>query len=154
MNFKLSIVMLAALGTLATGCARGFDINTPDGFAELDDNDHYRYRATSAEGVVLAVRREQNDPEAGLDFWTKALENELAARGYDLVATDAVKSKNGTDGKRLRYRVTKNGRPNVLWVTVFVSGKRLVVVEAGGDEAHFKGVEPKVAAAIEAIEIG
>jgi hypothetical protein len=150
----LSILMLSILTTFASGCARGFEIATPDGFAELDDNDHYRYRATSAEGVVLAVRREKNEPEAGLDFWTKALDNELTGRGYNLVATDSVKSKNGTQGTRLRYTVTRNGRPNVLWVAVFVSGSRVVIVETGGDEAHWKSVEPKVTSAIEAIEVG
>lgn len=150
----LSILMLCALVTFAAGCARGFDLRTPDGFAELDDNDHYRYRATNAEGVVIAVRSEKNEPEAGLDFWAKALDNTLSERGYSRVASKAVKSKNGTAGKQLRYRVTRNGRPNVLWLTVFVTGSRLVIVEAGGDETHFESAEPEVKSVLEALEVG
>lgn len=155
MNFKklsLLFCLLASVGS--TACARGFDIETPAGFAELDSNDDYRYRATSAEGVVLGVRREANEPKAGLDFWASALENELATRGYSKVSARAIESKNGTPGKQLVYRVEKGGRPNVLWVAVFVTEKRVVVVETGGDEAHFSHVEQKVTAALESFEVG
>src|SRR5262245_33937026 len=133
----ISLVLLVAACGATAGCARGFDINTPDGFAELDDSDDYRYRSTSADGVVLAVRKEKNEPKAGLDFWTAALKNDLSSRGYGLVKSEKVKSKNGIDGRQLRYSMTKNGRPNVLWVTVFVTDSKVFVVEAGGDEAHF-----------------
>jgi hypothetical protein len=154
MTRSLTIGLLLGLLTLTGGCARGFEINTPDGFAELDDNDDYRYRSTSADGVVLGVRREKNDPKAGLDFWTAALKNDLASRGYSLVKSENVKSKNGIDGRQFRCQITKNGRPNVLWVTVFVTEKRVVVVEAGGDEAHFGSAETKIASAISAMDIG
>lgn len=151
---QLSFLILCSLTTLSTGCARGFDLNTPDGFAELDQSEHYRYRATNAEGVVIAVRREKNEPQAGLDFWSKALDNELLQRGYTRLSSQSVKSKNGTAGKQLRYRMTRNGRPNVLWLTVFVAGDRLVVIEAGGDETHFEGAEAGLRTALESFEVG
>lgn len=151
-NLSLATCFAMCLGS--TACARGFDINTPDGFAELDSNEDYRYRATSAEGVVLGVRREANEPKGGLAFWASAVENELVTRGYAKVSARAIESKNGTPGKQLVYRVNKNGRPNVLWVAVFVTDNRVVVVETGGDEAHFAHVEPKVTAALEAFEVG
>ncbi len=155
MTTKTLLFCLAlASSTLASGCARGYDIKTPDGFAELDGTDDYGFRATSAEGVVLAVRKEKNDPEGSLDFWASAVKNDLDSRGYALASKKSVKSKNGTPGTQLRYSITRNGRPNVLWVTVFVAGKRVVLVEAGGDEAHFELNEKRVQAAIEAVEVG
>jgi hypothetical protein len=150
---KLSLVLCLVACASSSACARGFEIDTPAGFAELDSNDDYRYRATSAEGVVLGVRREPNEPKAGLDFWSSALENELATRGYQKVSARSIESKNGTPGKQLVYRVEKGGRPNVLWVAVFVTDARVVVVETGGDEAHFSHVEPKVTAALESFEV-
>ena len=147
------ITFALAVSTLGSGCARGFEIQTPDGFAELDGTDDYRYRSTSAEGVVLAIRREKNEPHGSLAFWSSALMNELAARGYNLEKNLDVKSKDGTAGKQLRYLSSRDGRPNVLWVTVFVTDSRVVVVESGGDVAHFEHVEPKVSAAIEALDL-
>jgi hypothetical protein len=154
MNTK-TLLLLLGLGAsaLSTGC-HGFEIKTPDGFAELDGNDDYSYRATSAEGVVLAVRKEKNDPEGGLDFWSSAVKNDLTQRGYRLVESKNVKSKNGVAGTELRCEMTRAGRPNVLWVAVFVSGSRVIVVEAGGDVAHFEHSEDRVQAAIENLEVG
>lgn len=142
-----------ALSFASTACGRGFGIETPDGFAELESNDEYRYRATTAEGVVLAVRREDNEPKGGLDFWSAAVENELALRGYEKLSAKNIQSKNGTPGRQLAYKVSRNGRPNVLWVAVFVTSSRVIVVETGGDEAHFSHVEPKVSQALSELEV-
>ncbi|GMV17783.1 MAG: hypothetical protein HS104_26580 [Polyangiaceae bacterium] len=149
----LALALTASL-LLGSGCSRGFDIKTPDGFAELEGGEDYRYRATSADGVVLAVRREANEPRANLEFWTDAIGNELSQRGYGSPKAEKVKSKNGTPGQRLEYRTSRNGRPNVLWVTVFVAGSRVVVVETGGDADHFRKVEKEISAAIAGVEIG
>lgn len=151
---KLILAACLALSAVSTtACGRGFGIDTPDGFAELEANDDYRYRATTAEGVVLAVRREDNEPKGGLEFWSSAVENELSTRGYEKVSAKNIKSKNGTAGKQLVYKVSKNGRPNVLWVAVFVTDSRVVVLETGGDEAHFAHVEPKVSQALSEFEV-
>ncbi len=151
-SFILALALVTSL--FGGGCSRGFDIKTPDGFAELEDGDDYRYRATSADGVVLAVRREANDPKGSLEFWASAIGNELSERGYGTAKAEKVTSKDGTPGRRLEYRTSRNGRPNVLWVTVFVSGSRVVVVETGGDADHFRKVEKEVSVAIGAVEIG
>lgn len=155
MNPKhLLLALSLSLSLFGAGCSRGFDIKTPDGFAELDSSDDYRYRATSADGVVLAVRREKNDPKGSLQFWASAIGNELSERGYGTPETERVKSKDGTAGQRLEYKTHKNGRPNVLWITVFVSDSRIVVVETGGDAEHFKKVEKELATAVASIEVG
>jgi len=155
MTQRTLILTLSLVATLfGSGCSRGFDIKTPDGFAELDDAEGYRYRATSADGVVLAVRREKNEPKGSLDFWAAAVGNELTSRGYGKPAVESLKSQNGTAGKKLAFRTVKNGRPSVLWVAVFVSDDRVVVVETGGDADHFSQVESKVSAALSALVVG
>ena len=155
MTQRTLILTLSLVATLfGSGCSRGFDIKTPDGFAELDDAEGYRYRATSADGVVLAVRREKNEPKGSLDFWAAAVGNELTSRGYGKPAVESLKSQNGTAGKKLAFRTVKNGRPSVLWVAVFVSDDRVVVVETGGDADHFSQVESKVSAALSARVVG
>ncbi len=68
------------LSTAATGCTHQSEIQTPDGFAVLED-ERYDYRASSAEGVVLAVRDNKNDPQGDLDFWSGALHAHLERRG-------------------------------------------------------------------------
>lgn len=146
------IGLLVGLAIALGGCARGFDIHTPDGFAELDQGD-YAYRATSAEGVVIAVRREANDPKANLAFWSAAVDHALRKKGYSALSAKDVTSENGVPGKQIRYTATRAGRPNVLWTTVYVSGSHVVVVEAGGDAAHFQRVEAEVERAVGAIEI-
>jgi hypothetical protein len=136
------------------GCGPGFVMNTPAGFAELDDNDAYAFRATSAEGVVVAVRREANDPKGNLDFWASAIGYELERKGYARLSEENVQAPGGVSGKQLRYHVTQNGRPHVFWATVFVTDRSVVVVEAGGDEAHFDRVKASVDLAIRRIELG
>jgi hypothetical protein len=146
-----SAVMLSALFSLA-GCTRGVDIQTPESFAELDEGD-YAYRATSAEGVVIAVRREDNDPKGNLAFWSAAVDYELRRKGYTAKSSKDVKSADGIAGKQIRYNATREGRPSVLWTTVYVSGGDVIVVEAGGDAAHFEGVESEVEKAINEVEV-
>lgn len=148
------LACFAALGLTLMGCGSGFTMNTPAGFAQLDDNDDYAYRATSAEGVVVAVRREDNEPKGNLEFWASAIGYELERKGYTRVSEEKVQAPAGISGKQLRYHVTKGGRPHVFWATVFVTDDKVVVVEAGGDEAHFDRVKASVEVAIRRIELG
>lgn len=60
----------------------------------------------------------------------------------------------GLPGRQMRYSVTREGRPNVLWVTVFVTPSSVFVVEAGGDVAHFEAVEKEVDKAVRNLDLG
>jgi len=149
---RLAAGCALASAMLTTGC--GVSIATPPGFARLDSNDDFDWRATSAEGVVLGVRREPNKPAGNLEFWASAVRYELERQGYSKVDVAAVRSKDGVDGQMLRYRTSRNGRPHVLWTAVYVTDSRVVVVEAGGDEAHFARVEKAVDKAMQSVEAG
>jgi hypothetical protein len=56
----------------------------------------------SAEGVVIAVRRERNQPKANLAFWSAAVDYELRRKGYSAIASKDVKSAQGVPGKQIR----------------------------------------------------
>ena len=151
MKRLLFCLLAAATLTTGTGC-RGFDIHTPDGFAELDDQARYDYRAADADGVVLAVRKEANDPTGDLTFWSGALDAHLRRQGYTAVDSQPLDSADGVPGRQLRYQRDLGGRKHAFWVTVFVTDDAVVTVEAGGDEAFFADKEKSIVAAIRSIE--
>lgn len=148
----LALLLLLSVVDLA-GCGRGFTIVTPAGFAELEDQELYGYRATTAEGVVVAVRKEDNNPYGDLSFWSGAVDAQLRRMGY--VATEAVevKTKDGLEGRQIRYDRQHQGRRNIFWVTVFVTDDAVVTVEAGGDAEYFEKLEKAVSEAISSLEI-
>jgi hypothetical protein len=136
------------------GCSRGFVIVTPTGFAELEAQHEYAYRATNAEGVVIAVRREDNRPYGDLAFWTGAVDAHLRRGGYVADKAVDVQAANGVSGRQIRYHTTREGREFVFWVNVFVTESAVVVVEAGGDRAHFDKLQAAVSDSLSSLEIG
>jgi hypothetical protein len=127
------IHLLFPFALLLAGCGPSFEAATPPGFVELEDQNLYDYRATSADGLVLAVREIDHDPKGAMAFWTRAIENRMRQRGgYALLGTHDVKSKDGVDGKQLRFGHDESGKPHLYYVTVFVTEKHIFLVEAGG----------------------
>ncbi|MBK8695527.1 MAG: hypothetical protein IPN17_25445 [Deltaproteobacteria bacterium] len=103
--------LLLALSLLALTCA-SFHVNTPNGFAELEDDSRYDYRATNADGVVIAVRVMRNEPEASLEFWGRVVDERLRRQGYTPQGNpEPVRSANGVAGVMFRYGATVGGRP-------------------------------------------
>ena len=76
------IALLALFATVA--CGRPFDVKTPRGFVELDNQGpDYAYRATTADGVVVAVRAVDAPGRQDLGFWEQAVALQLRdASGY------------------------------------------------------------------------
>lgn len=150
----LPMILMMALGASAEGCA-SFRMNTPSGFAQLDDNDDFDYRATNAEGVVVAVRSERNRLRGNLEFWSGAVGERLRAQGYTADGPPRpVRNASGLDGVQLRFARVSNGRTLRYWVTVFVRDSgfmrygRVFLVEAGGDREVFDRATPAVERAI------
>lgn len=136
---------LAAL----SACGRPFDVKTAPGFLELsnDASPAFAYRATTPDGVVVAVRVVDVEGEGSQDlgFWARALTQELRdADGYALLATRDVRSRNGVAGKELRFGRDEGGKSYDYWVRFFSTGKRLIVAEAGGAKATFERARPSV----------
>jgi len=147
------LALAAALSALSAGCHGGARLATPAGFATLDDNDDYSYRAASAKGVVLATRTEPNDVKANTEFWAEALDIKLRDKGY-MVDGDArqVKTGKGLVGTQLRYTTPREGRTHRYWVTVFATKKSVFVVEAAGDKEPFDRAESTVDRAIASLD--
>jgi len=138
LTYQPLAALLIATASLLGGCTHDVAIETPEGFAPLEDQQTYDYRATDAEGVVLGVRQKANDPQGDLDFWSGALDAHLRRQGYRAVEAKSVESRDGIPGRQLRYAVSRSGRKHAYWVTVFVTDDHVVTVEAGGDEAFFE----------------
>lgn len=133
LNFPRKARVLACAATLLTACGHHFDAVTPSGFVELEHQQRYDYRATSADGLVIGVRELDNEPKGELGFWARAVENQLRNRGgYALLDTRDVKSKDGIAGKELRFGHDEGKTPHLYFVTVFVTPKRIEVLEIGG----------------------
>lgn len=150
---RLLTTLLFAATTSLIGCGTALSVSTPDGFAELEEQETYDYRATNAEGVVLAVRREDNAPYGDLSFWSGALDAHLVRAGYTAVESKAVEASGGLKGTQLRYTLERNGREHVFWLTVFVTADEVITIEAGGDVAFFDGVEKSVAQTIATLTV-
>ncbi|MBX3230278.1 MAG: serine/threonine protein kinase [Labilithrix sp.] len=124
-----------------TACGRPFKVSTAPGFVPLDEQHAYgyEYRATTPEGVVVAVRVIDDEERGDLDFWAQALTLQLRdVNGYALLATKDVSSRDGTKGKRLELGHDEDGKPYIYWVSVFPAQGRLFVVEAGGARDAFE----------------
>ncbi len=148
---KLSPVFATAFACLciASGCTPAPHLFAPSEFAELHDQRSYDYRATSAQGIVLAVRTEPNKPRANVDFWVDAIDVRLRRQGYVAEKSLSVQSDSGAIGKQIRYtRVEPDRRTYCYWVTLFASNDKLYIVEAGGDQEAFKPAEGTVEKAV------
>lgn len=151
---RTSLLSALALSLTLAACGSTARVATPAGFAKVDADDDYAYRATTAHGVVIATRTNPNKLQGNLDFWKESVDLRLRDSGYvlDDKGERDVTTSSGLKGKQLRYTTTKNGREHAYWVTVFVTKKRVVVVEAGGDKTPFAKAQGAVDAAISTLE--
>ncbi|MGK4007093.1 serine/threonine protein kinase [Sorangium sp. So ce1036] len=131
-----AFVLLASLTGAAAllGCGRPFTPATPPGFVDLGDRyGENEYRATTAEGLVLAIRAFENDPEGDLAFWSRVVEKRLReGGGYALLGKSDVKSRNGLPGVQLRFGHDEGKEAHLYYLTVFVDDDHVFLHEAGG----------------------
>lgn len=151
---KRSIWMLSALFCLLLGGCATTHLETPAGFASHDEGRSYDLRASDGEGVVLAVRTEKNRPSGDLLYWSSALDVQLRKTGYEPVEDLDLQSADGHAGKQLRYVVHDGGRELVFWLSVFVTERQVILVEAGGDAEFFGPKAAQVEAAIASLTVG
>ncbi len=150
MNHKASMLLFCLAASLVgIGCGPGFKLKTPDGFVELEDQEEYAYRATTAQGVVVSVRVEPNRPKGNLSFWADAIDIKLRNIGYAAAEARDVKTKSGAKGKQLRYTRMIYDRPHIFWLTVFVTDADVFVLETGGDAREFEKAKDELGKAIE-----
>jgi len=126
--------IVIGLSLAMTGCGRPFDVKTPRGFVELENQGpDYAYRATTADGVVVAVRAVEASGRQDLGFWEQAVALELRdASGYALLGSKDVRSGDGTHGRELDFGRDQNGKPYAYRVALFAAQDRVFLLEAGG----------------------
>jgi hypothetical protein len=138
-------VLLACL--LATSaCGRPFDVHTPRGFVELEhQTPSYDYRATTADGVVLAVRAVDAVDREDLSFWSNAVTLQMRdASGYALLGSKDVRSADGTPGRELFFGHDEKGTPYLYRVALFTAQERVFVLEAGGSRDAVERSAPHI----------
>lgn len=142
--------MMVAL-SLFTACGSASHLTAPPHFLNLeDDEEGYAQRATSADGIVLATRELDNAHEGTLAFWVQAIKEHMQhTRGYALTAENDVRAASGQSGKQLRFGHDETGGPFVYWVSIFVEGERIFLVEAGGKQSLFEASQPAIETAIQ-----
>ncbi len=148
--FALPLGLATLLGTAA--CGRPFDVKTPPGLVELDDQGPaYEYRAIAPEGVVVGVKVVDVGDKGDLAFWTRATSLRMRQLdGYAALGDSAVKSRNGVPGREMRFGHDEGGKPYVYTLRVFVKpkscflcgGSRLFIVETGGPKAEVDRYQP------------
>ena len=133
-------IFLAFVSLAALGCSsRPFVPATPTSFVELKNQYTYDYRATTPEGVVLGARAIDNDPKGDLAFWSQAVELRLRnLGGYALLEKKDVSCLGGLKGTQLRFGHDEESRPHLYYVTLFVTDKRIYVLEAGGEKSQME----------------
>ena len=134
----LTLVSALALSMLTTGCA-SFAIRTPSGFGQLrDQRPRYEYRAVTAYGVALAVRVVRNSEHGNLDFWSEVVDRHLQHGGnYHASGSTDIHTATGFAGRRLSYTYGDAQTGQTYWVTVFVTDRKVYLVEAGGGTDAF-----------------
>lgn len=152
----LAAVSLAAFTAVAsTGCGPTPEAAVPEGFARVEAGEEFAFRTANSDGVVVAVRAVDNDPEGDLGFWSSALTKRLERRGYAREGNArAVESKDGAKGLLHTFRADAGGRAHVYWLGVYVTGDDVFVVEAAGDaEALDATTRARVEATIASVDL-
>jgi hypothetical protein len=143
-HFSSFLILVAALFA-ATGCGKPFDVQTAPGFVPLENQGQYEYRATTPEGVVVAIRVVEDEKRGDLAFWTQALTLQLRdVTGYALLDSVDVGARDGTKGKLLKFGHDEADKPFAYWVSIFPAQGRLFLVEAGGSKDAFERARPSV----------
>ena len=139
---------LAIIALLSQACSRPFNVSTPNGFVELENQDShgYAYRAAHPDGLVAAVRVIENKPPGDLAFWSRAVENQLRqAKGYRLLQQAPVRNRDGIPGNLLQFGHDEGTTPHLYRVALFTHGERLYLLEVGGTKELVTAHEPTLA---------
>lgn len=151
-HLALVLAMVAPL----VACGRPFKVATAPGFVELDgqSSDGYQYRATSPEGVVVAVRVMESEDRADLGFWTKSIVLQMRdVSGYALVRTTDIAARDGTPGKRIELAHDEDGKPYIYWISVYVAQGKLFLAEAGAPKDLFERSQASVEWSMKSLEV-
>jgi hypothetical protein len=124
-----AVFSILFVGLVGGGCA-SFDVLTPNGFVKLDKQT-VPYKAVSADGAVLMVRKWDNKPPATLAFWQEVVTRELLKqRGYKLTKPQSIRSKGGIEGQLYSGTAEYRGQRHSYRLALYVTEKTIYALEA------------------------
>ncbi len=142
---KTPVAALSAIVLLSfcflPGCKTAgvtYRLEAPAGFA-VYVKDAESFRAISADGVRLKVRRVENNPPGDAAMWGQAVEAHLKNRGYHRVSEQKVTTRNGWSGSFTEYAYWYNAEEYRYAVTIFVAAEHVYLIEAGGAAERYAG---------------
>ena len=141
---RIALVAALAVAAASAGCMAGTMTLPPD-FVKVQDRgaDSYAVRGISADGVMVALSRQENPPNGTLAFWTEAVTNQMVSgRGYKAAGSEPIASAENVPGRLLTFTTEKQGAAFTYMAAVFVKGNDILIAEAGG---RTDVVEPKLA---------
>lgn len=149
---------LLAISLSAMACA-DFRITTPDQMVEVSKtrNTAADYVAMTHHGVVMRAQtfevgesRGADAPPASLDFWEQAVMERMRTRGgYALLEKSQTQAASGEQGLRLEFGRDQNGAPYRYTVALFVTEKRIHLIEAGGRQDRYEEATEAIDQALE-----
>ena len=139
-------LFLAAIALSLSACSRHFVPATPPGFVDMGDAyPDGEYRATTADGVVIGICNVDNEPKGEMGFWAKALENRMReVGGYALLDKHPVTNRAGQTGTELRFGHDEGRTPHLYRIALFVTDKRIFILEAGGNKPEMERQAPQI----------
>lgn len=142
------VVGFAAL--LLTSCAT---IDPPPDYARVRDVHTFTVKAVSPAGNVITLSSHPNDDaNAGLQFWSDAVEQQKVAHdGMKLVDREAIRARNGLDGTLFRFEAGEGRDRLVYLVAVYVTPMTIHVVEAAGTADRVEPDLDKLKAAVQSL---
>jgi hypothetical protein len=150
---NLTIKIALALSFVLGACGHP-SFAKPSEFARLDESGSYDERATSAHGVVIAVREVEAPKHTSLAFWSEAIRQRMhAGQGYALIAERDIRAQSGEAGRLLSFGHDQNGHTFDYWVAVFPCNKSVVLLEAGGRRDRFDAARPELERALASVTL-
>lgn len=151
MSVRYGLALAVALVVGMSGCTPL--LTTPDGFVQLEERTRYDYRATTADGLVIAARKIDHDPKGSIEFWVQAIENEMRNRGgYALLGKTQVKTARGLSGTQLRFGHDQGREPHLYYVVIFVTDGDVYLLEAGGTKVLVEKHAIQIDAAFQSLQ--
>lgn len=130
-------LLLAAAVAAVFGCTR-YQVELPEGFAELKRQKAGNYLAVSPEGIQFSITTEKNYPKQDLEYWQTAMGDHMKKAGYTLVSGPDRFDTEKQEGVVFEWAAPYSGKDYIYLTGLVVSGKRLLVIEAAGEYTEFQ----------------
>ncbi len=144
--------VLAVGMLLLPACAM---IQTPKSFAEVSNPGRlYKYRAITADEVVIGVRLRERTPKGDIEFWKEIFKKKIPqAKGYKFVSEQDAETNSGLKGATLLFSQQQGEKKIYLYqLTFFIDDDILWIIEAAGEESAFKKHESEISQAIKSFD--